>query len=484
MPFEYTKEGNNYKYLSNGKWQLSVSNKFISVLNPVDNSLVGKIQDVSKKEIDEVFKIAKSSQLQWQEIPVNKRAEILHKAADLMLKNKLIIAEILMKEIAKPKSAAINEVERTADLIKYTAEEGLRISGEIVEGQCFYKNEKRKTAFVNRVPFGVVLAISPFNYPINLSYSKVAPALISGNSVILKPSAQGAISVIYCAELFLEAGLLPGVLNIVTGNSSQIGDYLVSHKDVDMVAFTGSTEIGKRISSLAVMKPLLLELGGKDAAIILEDADLDLAVKECISGCFSYSGQRCTAIKRIIAVGNIGNKFSDKFVKEVEKLKVGKPEDNSNICCLINKKAVDYIQELVDDANKNGAKQLLFKTRKNNLIGPIVLDNINNKCRIYYEEQFGPVAVIIRVRDKNEAIKIVNDSEYGLQASIFTNNINDAFNIASKLNVGTVQINGKSDRGPDNLPFSCVKNSGLGTQGIKYSIEAMTRIKSIVLNLN
>ena len=225
-------------------------------------------------------------------------------------------------------------------------------------------------------------------------------------------------------------------------------------------------------------------MGGKDAAIILEDADLDLAVKECISGCFSYSGQRCTAIKRIIAVGNIGNKFSDKFVKEAEKLKVGKPEDNSNICCLINKKAVDYIQELVDDANKNGAKQLLFKTRKNNLIGPIVLDNINNKCRIYYEEQFGPVAVIIRVRDKNEAIKIVNDSEYGLQASIFTNNINDAFNIASKLNVGTVQINGKSDRGPDNLPFSCVKNSGLGTQGIKYSIEAMTRIKSIVLNLN
>jgi len=304
-----------------------------------------------------------------------------------------------------------------------------------------------------------------------------------GNSVVLKPSTQGAISVLHIAELFLEAGVPPGVLNVVTGNSSEIGDYLVKHKDVDMIAFTGSTKVGKRIANLAGMKHLLLELGGKDAVIVLEDADLDLAVRECVSGCFSYSGQRCTAVKRIILINSIADKFIDKFVKEADKLKHGKPEEDAYITPLINNEAADNIQELIDDANNNGAKKLMCKFRERNFWGATIFDNVTSKCRLYHEEQFGPVAVIIRIKDEKEAIKVANDSEYGLQTGIFTNNINKAFDIASKLEVGTVQINGRSDRGPDNFPFSCIKSSGIGTQGIKYSIEAMTRIKSTVLNL-
>lgn len=483
MPFAYIKEGNNYKYLVDGKWTVSSSGKTMGINSPTDNSLIGKIQAVSQKEVDNVINVAKKAQKKWEELPMSARAEILNKAADLILKNKEVLANQLMKEIAKPKSLSITEVERTADLIRYTADEGLRVKGEIIEGEEFYKAERKKRAFVSRVPLGVVLAISPFNYPINLSFSKVAPALITGNSVVLKPSTQGAVSVLYVAELFMEAGLPPGVLNVVTGNSNEIGDYIISHKDVDMIAFTGSTKVGKKIANLAGMKPLLLELGGKDAAIVLEDSDLDLAVKDCVNGCFSYSGQRCTAVKRIVLVNSIADKFVDKFVKEVDKLKTGKPEEDSFICPLINNQAADYIQELIDDANKNGAKQLMCKFRERNFWGPTIFDHVNNKCRLYYEEQFGPVAVIIRVKDEKEAIKVVNDSEYGLQASVFTNNIHKAFDVASKLDVGTVQLNGKSDRGPDNLPFSCIKSSGIGTQGVRYSIEAMTRIKSTVLNL-
>ncbi len=482
MSFDYIKDGNNYKYLVNGKWQFSSSGKTLDVLSPVDGNEVGKIQNITKKEINEIFSCAKEAQIKWRETPVNKRAEILHRAAGLVLKNKEIIAGILMKEIAKPRSLCLEEVERTVDLINYTAEEGLRIRGEILDGSEFYKTEIKKKALITREPFGVVLAISPFNYPVNLSCSKIAPALIAGNSVVLRPSMQGAISVIYTAELFLEAGLPAGVLNLVTGDSSEIGDYLVQHKDVDMIAFTGSTSVGKKITSLAGVKPLLLELGGKDAAIILDDANLDLAVRECVGGCFLYSGQRCTAIKRIILVNKIADIFIEKFVKETEKLKIGKPEEDAVVCPLISKQAGDYIQELINDANKNGAKKLVCKFRDKNFWGPTIFDNVTNKCRLYYEEQFGPVAVIIRVRDENEAISVTNDTEYGLGAAIFTNDINRAFRLAEKINVGTVQINGRSARSPDNFPFSCTKNSGIGVQGIRYSIEAMTRIKSIVLN--
>ena len=484
MPFSYIKEGNNYKYLVDGKWQFSSSKKIIPVHAPSDGALVGNIQAITQKEVDSVFSCAKKVQLVWYSLPMSKRAEILTKAADLVLKNKDEIAGILMKEVAKPRMLALTEVERTSDLIKYTAEEGLRLTGEMIYGDRYYKHGKGKTAGVSRVPLGVVLAISPFNYPVNLSYSKVAPALIAGNTVVLKPSVQGSLSVIHVAELFMEAGVPAGVLNVVTGDVKEIGDHLIKHKDVDMIAFTGSTAVGKKISALAGMKPLLLELGGKDAAIILEDADIDLAVKECVAGCFSYSGQRCTAIKRIVIINSVADKFISKFVKEVDKLKTGKPEDDAFICPLISKSAADYIQELIDDANKNGAKKLMCKFREGNLWGPTVFDGVTNKCRLYYEEQFGPLAAIIRVKDEGEAVKVVNDSSYGLEACVFTNNVNRAYGIAFQLNVGTVQLNGKSDRGPDNFPFSCIKDSGIGTQGVKYSIEAMTRIKSIVMNVH
>ena len=288
----------------------------------------------------------------------------------------------------------------------------------------------------------------------------------------------------YLGQIFSEAGIPPGVLNIVTGKGSQIGDYLITHPSIDMINFTGSTEVGQHIAKEAGMIPLLLELGGKDAAIVLEDCDLDETAQNIVKGAFNYSGQRCTAVKRVLVMDSIADDLVAKIIDEVEKLKVGKPEDDADITPLISDKAADFVQELMEDAINKEAKLLIGNKREGRYIWPTVFDYVTEDMRLAWEEPFGPVLPIMRVKSIEEAIDISNKSEYGLQACVFTKNIDKAFTVAQKLEVGTVQINNKTERGPDHFPFLGVKASGLGTQGIRYSIEAMTRSKAIVINLD
>ena len=389
-----------------------------------------------------------------------------------------------MREIAKNRKSSLSEVTRTADLIHFTAEEGKRVTGESLSSGAFPGFHETKLSIVNRVPLGVVLAIAPFNYPINLAASKIAPALVAGNSVVLKPPTQGAISALYLARVLCEAGLPAGVLNVITGQGRVIGDHLVSHPLVNMVAFTGSSKVGKHIASLAGMKPLLLELGGKDAAIVLKDADLPLAAQHIVSGAFSFSGQRCTAVKRILVMESIADKLIEELLPLVRAMTVGRPEDDADITTLISGEAADFVQELIDDAIQKGAKPLTVNKREKNIIYPLLFDRVTVDMRIAWEEPFGPVLPILRVKTVDEAVKITNDSEYGLQASVFTESIDEAFRIAARLEVGTIQVNGKTERGPDHFPFVGVKSSGMGTQGIRYSIEAMTRSKAVVLNFH
>ena len=239
-----------------------------------------------------------------------------------------------------------------------------------------------------------------------------------------------------------------------------------------------------RIASITSMVPLLMELGGKDAAIVLEDADLDLAASNIVAGAYSYSGQRCTAVKRILVIDKVADELAEKIKKNVLELKVGNPTDEGvTITPLIDDKSADFVWELIDDAREKGAHLLAGGKREGNVIYPTLFDFVTEDMRLAWEEPFGPVLPIIRVKDKEEAIKIANESEYGLQASVFTKNIDEAFYIANKLEVGTVQINNKPERGPDHFPFSGVKASGIGTQGIKYSIEAMSRLKGTIINL-
>ena len=470
-----------YQNLVNGEWKSS--EKEITIYSPINQEELGTVPAMSQTEVDEAMQAARAALPAWRALSAVERSAYLHKTAAILERDKEEIGTILAKEVAKGIKAAIGEVVRTADLIRYAAEEGLRITGQAMEGGGFEAASKNKLAVVRREPVGVVLAIAPFNYPVNLSGSKIAPALIAGNVVMFKPPTQGSISGLLLAKAFEEAGIPAGVFNTITGRGSEIGDYIIEHKEVNFINFTGSTPIGERIGRLAGMRPIMLELGGKDAALVLEDADLEHAAKQIVAGAFSYSGQRCTAIKRVIVLESVADKLVTLLQAEVAKLTVGDPFDNADITPVIDNASADFIWGLIEDAQEKGAQALTPIKREDNLLWPVLFDQVTKDMKVAWEEPFGPVLPIIRVANVEEAIAFANESEFGLQSSVFTNDFKKAFEIAEKLEVGTVHINNKTQRGPDNFPFLGVKGSGAGVQGIKYSIEAMTNVKSIVFDV-
>ena len=470
-----------YQNLVNGEWKSS--EKEITIYSPINQEELGTVPAMSQAEVDEAMQAARAALPAWRALSAVERAAYLHKTAAILERDKEEIGTILAKEVAKGIKAAIGEVVRTADLIRYAAEEGLRITGQAMEGGGFEAASKNKLAVVRREPVGVVLAIAPFNYPVNIYGSKIAPALIAGNVVMFKPPTQGSISGLLLAKAFEEAGIPAGVFNTITGRGSEIGDYIIEHKEVNFINFTGSTPIGERIGRLAGMRPIMLELGGKDAALVLEDADLEHAAKQIVAGAFSYSGQRCTAIKRVIVLESVADTLVTLLQAEVAKLTVGDPFDNADITPVIDNASADFIWGLIEDAQEKGAQALTPIKREGNLLWPVLFDQVTKDMKVAWEEPFGPVLPIIRVANVEEAIAFANESEFGLQSSVFTNDFKKAFEIAEKLEVGTVHINNKTQRGPDNFPFLGVKGSGAGVQGIKYSIEAMTNVKSIVFDV-
>ena len=472
-----------YKTYINGEWKESRSGKTIDISSPYLHEVIGKVQAITQEEVDEAIYFAHEAQKEWAEASLGQRASYLYKWADELVNMQDEIAEIIMKEVGKSYKDAKNEVLRTADFIRYTIEEALHMHGESMRGDSFPGGSKSKVAIVERVPLGVVLAISPFNYPVNLSAAKIAPGLMAGNAVIFKPATQGAISGTKMIEALHKAELPKGLINLVTGRGSEIGDYIVEHKGINMISFTGGTNTGVHLAKKATMVPLILELGGKDPGIVREDADLNEAAKHIISGAFSYSGQRCTAIKRVLVHENVADELVGILKEEIEKLAVGSPANGSTVVPLISTKSADFVQGLINDAIENGAKVVIGNKREDNLIYPTLLDYVTGDMRVAWDEPFGPVLPIIRVSSDEQAIKIANASEFGLQASIFTKDVNKAFAIANKLETGSVQINGRTERGPDHFPFIGVKGSGMGAQGIRKSIESMTREKVTILNL-
>ncbi|AIQ11410.1 glyceraldehyde-3-phosphate dehydrogenase [Paenibacillus durus] len=467
----------------NGEWKESKSGQTLDIYSPYSRDVIGKVQAVTEEEVNEAIYFAHEAQKSWREVSLQERAKYLYKWADELVNMQDEIAEIIMKEVGKSLKDSGNEVLRTADFIRYTIEEALHMHGESMKGDSFPGGSKSKLAIIERVPLGVILAIPPFNYPVNLAAAKVAPALMAGNAVIFKPATQGAISGIKMIEALHKAELPKGLIHIMTGRGSVIGDYLVEHKGINMISFTGGTNTGTRLAKKAGMIPLVLELGGKDPGIVREDADLQEAAKHIISGAFSYSGQRCTAIKRVLVHENVADELVRILKEEVEKLSVGSPEDGSTVVPLIDDQSADFVQALIDDALEKGAAVVIGNKREHNLIYPTLLDYVTGEMRVAWEEPFGPVLPIIRVSSDEEAIQIANESEFGLQASIFTKDINKAFAIAGKIETGSVQINGRTERGPDHFPFIGVKGSGMGAQGIRKSLESMTREKVTVLNL-
>lgn len=470
----------NYTMANNKK----PKNNTIEIIAPSTNKTFTTIPALSKEDIDYVYSEAKATQKGWSHLTITERAKYLRIWSKLLLDHKEVLSDMLVIEIAKTKADSLIEVERSSEYIDYTIEQMYRIDMNAKSSEQYYGHSDNKLAITKRVPLGVVLAISPFNYPINLAISKIAPALIAGNTVVFKPATQGSAVAIMLYKLWQQTGAPEGVLNLVTGRGSEIGDYLVTCNKADMVSFTGGTNVGMNISKHLTMTPHVLELGGKDAAIILDEDNLDLdkITSDIVSGAFSYSGQRCTAIKRILVPKNRYDEIAPFLISKVNSLTTGLPQDNPNITPVINSNSANYIEGLYNDAISNGATALNEFKRTDNLISPVLVTNVTRDMSLFYEEPFGPLVPIITYETIEQAIAIHNDSNYGLQASIYGNNITDLLNISDKLEAASININGKTSRGPDNFSFSGFKQSGYGVQGIEDSIQSMTKPKSIVIN--
>lgn len=472
----------SYKVLLGNKI-IEQSSNMISVISPISNKEFAKVPGIeSIEQIDSIFEISNSVFKEYKTTTFEERKERLLKFCELLENNKEELSDILVNEIAKNKNDSLKEIIRSIDYIKETIIEYKEIiDNPLVIDENTHGISGKKGEFIYQ-PLGVILAISPFNYPVNLLISKLAPALISGNVVVYKPATQGSIIGARISELLYESGFVNGEVTCIIGSGKDIGDSLILNKHVKMISFTGSTNVGQHISNVTSGVRLVLELGGKDPAIVLEDADLDLATKEIVNGAFNYNGQRCTAIKRVLAHESIYDKLVTKLNDSLNNLKIGTAKENNDITELISQKSLNYNLGLVNDALEKGATSLQKIETNGNILKPMILSNVNLNARIAWEEPFGPILPVIRFSSVKEAIEIANKSEFGLQASIFTNNLLKAREISLEIEVGTVNINRSSSRGPDIFPFLGIKSSGFGTQGIRDAILSMNQIKGIIHN--
>jgi len=489
-----------YKFFVDGEWQESGSKKLINVFSPIDGSLLGRIQSVLPREADIAVTSASLAQSRWASYSWTKRAGILKQVASLLSQYKKPLSEILTQEIGKIKKEAESEIDRAISVIN----ESIKIK----EPKSLVIKRGYQVSEVRRCPFGVVLCITPFNYPIYTATSNIVPALLSGNSVVIKPSVQSSISTIFLVQLFKKVGIPPGVLNLVTGFGKDIGEYLAQHNLINIICFTGSTKVGQRLAEIAGMVGLILELGGKDPAIVLEDADLDNAAYEIVKSAFRFAGQRCIALKRVIAQKNIKDKLVEKMQQVILKefSKVGDPRNpQTQLGPVISDKQADYLEVLLKDALKKGAKIITggrrfidvplnmsfpkrvleiprhlirLKRGQGRYWEATLVDDVDSSMRIAWEEQFGPILPIMTVKNATEALKIANASIYGLDASIFTKNLKIAQGLAEKIEAGQVFVNCQPHLSPD-LPFGGTKASGIGVQGFQYSVEALMRVGHI-----
>ena len=452
------------------------------VKNPYDGQVIDTVPiahlQTAQLAIDEANK-AKSSLVEMSAFKISNK---LLNVCEKLTQNREEFAKLLTLEVGKPINESLVELDRSIETLKLAAEEAKRIYGESVPLDAGL-NGKGFFAFTQRLPLGVVAAITPFNYPLNLTIHKIAPAIACKNTVIVKPPTEAPLTVMKFCELLNEE-FPDGVVNVITGYGSEIGDYLVCSPEIDKISFTGSVTTGLMISQKAGMKKVTLELGGNDPLVVLKDADIEKAVKGVINGAFLNAGQVCMGVKRIIVEEEIADEFAKKLVGETEKLVMGNPLDKTTtLGTLISEKAAMQVEQTVDMAVKEGAKILTGGKREGAFYGATVIDNVKPDMDLVVNETFGPVAPIIRVKSLDEAIEVANDTEYGLQAGVFTSDYSAAMRCANEIEAGTVFINKQSTFRTDNMPFGGLKNSGVGKEGIKYAVEEMTKTKLIGLNL-
>ena len=452
------------------------------VVNPYNGEVIDTIPIAHLQTVDLAIAEANKAKESLIEMSAFKVSNKLFNVVEKLKENREDFAKSLTLEVGKPINESLVEIDRSIETLKLAAEEAKRIYGESVPLDAGL-NGKGFFAFTQRLPLGVVAAITPFNYPLNLTIHKIAPAIACKNTVIVKPPTEAPLTVMKFCELLNEE-FPDGVVNTVTGYGSEVGDYLVCSPDINKISFTGNITTGLMISQKAGMKKVTLELGGNDPMIVFKDADIDKAVKGVINGAFLNAGQVCMGVKRIIIEDEIADEFCERLVGETEKLVMGNPLDaETTLGTLISEKAAKQVEETVNNAVKDGAKILTGGVREGAFYEATVIDEVTPEMDLVVRETFGPIAPLIRVNGVEEAIEIANDTDYGLQAGVFTNDYSLAMKCAQEIEAGTVFVNKQSTFRTDNMPFGGFKSSGVGKEGIKYAVEEMTKTKLIGLNL-
>ncbi len=452
----------------NGKWLASKSAKTYENRNPANwNDVIGLFQDSNTDDLEEAVQAARKAFPQWRDTPAPKRAEVLYRTGELLVRDKSFLAGDLTREMGKVLNEAEGDVQEAVDMAYYIAGEGRRLFGQTTPSEL-----TDKICLTTRVPLGVVAAVTPWNFPIAIPSWKIFPAILAGNTVVFKPSPEVPLSAVHFVKLLEKAGLPPGVVNLVTGTEPELGAGLTRHPEVNLVAFTGSTKTGRKVSESCGknLKRFSLELGGKNAVIVDEDADLDLALEGTLWAAFGTSGQRCTSTSRLILHTKIAKKFSGILVKKAKDLRCGDGLDKTHhVGPLINESQLKRVQQYVGVGLKEGAKLLLGGGRCTDenckdgwFFKPTIFTDVNSSMRIAREEIFGPVLSILEADNLDEAVEIANNTSYGLSSSIYTKNIHKALSVAGRFETGVSYINAPTIGAEVHLPFGGFKNTGNG----------------------
>ncbi len=451
----------------------------IEVINPYTQAVVGTVPRTSRKQVADAFAAAAAYRPQLSRY---QRQQILSKTAQLLAAEKDRISDLITAESGLSKKDSLYEVGRACDVFNLTSQLCIIDDGEIFSCDLTPHGKKRKI-FTQREPLTAISAITPFNHPLNMISHKIAPSIATNNCMVAKPTELTPLTALVLADVLLEAGLPPPMLSIVTGLPEDIGDEMITNPHIDLITFTGSVPVGKYIAATAGYKRTVLELGGNSPLIVMEDADLDEAAEMAVQGATRNSGQRCTAVKRILAVESIADEFAKRVAEKAARLKYGDPMDpDTDVGAVITEQAAILFEARVNDAIDNGAKLLYGNHRQGAVYSPTVLDHVPYDCDLVREETFGPPIPIIRVTGIDHAIEVANSTAFGLSSGVCTNSLKYINRFVNELMTGTVNIGEVPGYRTEMSPFGGIKDSGLGyKEGVIEAMKSYTSVKTFSL---
>ena len=455
--------------------------KDVAVLDKYTGETLARVPASSEEDVRRAIGRAQDAFAEYSRWPAHKRAEVLEKTAKLISAAREELALTISREAGKAWKYSLLEADRAAETFKFAAEEAKRIHGETIPLDASTAGEGR-LGFYLRTPVGVVAAISPFNFPLNLVAHKVAPALAVGNTVVLKPATATPLTAMRLQSMLREAGLSAGALEIVVGGGSTVGTWLVSDPRPAMVTFTGSPAVGKRITELAGLKKITLELGNNGGVIIEPDSDWEGAVERCVMSAFANSGQICISLQRIYVHESIAERFVERCVKAAARLKVGNPaEKDCDVGPMISEEEAKRAESWIQEAVRAGARVLAGGKRKGAVLEPTLLRDVKPEMKVVCQEVFAPLVSISVYRDFDDALRQLADTAYGLQAGIYTRNIPKALEAVRRLDFGGVMINDTPIFRVDHMPYGGNKQSGIGREGVRFAAEEMTNLRMVVI---